>query len=165
MTTSRNPFLSEILSGQFIPSGKRAYFQERLRNRIYSLILEEFVHKSEVENLTQKTLANRIGKGPDQINRWLSSPGNWTIDTISDLLLGISGSELALSISKIADQLPSNSYGPGWIKAEYIETNISQQSILISDAKSNIISFRTPYESVATSIPQRHPYPGVQLRE
>lgn len=164
MTTFQNPFLSEILNGQFIPPGKRAYFQERLRNRIYSLILEEFVHKKEIENLTQKTIANRIGKGPDQINRWLSSPGNWTIDTVSDLLLGISGSEFALSISRIADQLPSHSYGPGWIKAEYIETNITQQSISISDTKSNIISFRTPYGSVATTIPQRHPLPGVQLR-
>jgi hypothetical protein len=159
MTTSQNPFLSEILNGQFIPASKRAYFQERLRNRIYSLLLEEFVHR----NLTQKTLANRIGKGPEQINRWLSSPGNWTIDTISDLLLGISGSELALSISNIADQLPSNSYGPVWINAGSIETNISQQNIPISDAQSNIIPFRTPYESVATTIPQRHPYPGVQL--
>jgi hypothetical protein len=156
MTTSQNPFLSEILSGQFIPSGKRAYFQERLRNRIYSLILEEFVHKNEVENLTQKTLANRIGKGPDQINRWLSSPGNWTIDTISDILLGISGSELTLSITKIADQLPINLYEP----------NITQQStgyIQIADAQSNILPFRTPYGSVSTTIPKRHPYPSFQL--
>ena len=155
MTTSQIPFLYEIIHGEVIPPGKRTYFQERLRNRIYSLILEEFVHKK----LTQKTLSNRIGKGPDQINRWLSSPGNWTTDTISDLLLGISGSELGLSIIKIADQLPRNSYAPGWINAGSIETNIFQQSIPISDAKSDIIPFPTPYKSVATTIPQRYPYP------
>lgn len=101
MTIYQTDFLSEILNGGVIPPGKRAYFQERLRNRIYNLILEEFINKSENGNLTQKTLAWRIGKEPDQLNRWLSSPGNWTIDIISDLLLGISGSELELSIKSV----------------------------------------------------------------
>jgi hypothetical protein len=148
MTTSQTPFLYEIIHGEVIPPGKRAYFQERLRNRLYNLILGEFIHK---KSLSQKSLARRIGKGPDQINRWLSSPGNWTIDTISDLLLGISGSELALSINTVADQLPSHSHGPSWITVGHIEP--SQQKTVL---------FRTPYISVATTMPHRHQYP-IQL--
>jgi hypothetical protein len=35
-----------------------------------------------------------LGKGADQINHWLATPQNWTIDTLSDFLFGISGAEL-----------------------------------------------------------------------
>ena len=39
--------------------------------------------------LNQKKLARRIRRKPEVINRWLSSAGNWELDTISDLLLGM----------------------------------------------------------------------------
>jgi hypothetical protein len=164
MTTSQIPFLYEIIHGDVIPPGKRAYFQERLRNRLYNLILGEFVNKT---NLSQKSLAHRIGKGSDQVSRWLSSPGNWTIDTISDLLLGISGSELALSISKVADRLPSHSHGPGRITAGYIMPS-QQQTVYIGilQGQSNIppsLPSLTPYISVATTVPHRYQYPSLQL--
>jgi hypothetical protein len=162
MTTSQTPFLLEILNGDPIPPGKRAYFQERLRNRIYCLILEEFIQKSESENLTQKTLAHRVGKGADQINRWLSSPGNWTIDTISDLLIGISGSELELSISKIADQLPRNLCTLEWTNIKQLESTNAQSatvSIQITQAQPKIIPFLAPAVAVGTTIPHTYPYP------
>jgi transcriptional regulator with XRE-family HTH domain len=115
MLTSQTSFLSEILDGSQIPAGKRAYFQERLRNRLYDLIVTEFSRASEGCGFTQKKLANRLGKGADQINRWLSSPGNWTIDTLSDLLLGIAGAELEVSIAPLSERPKRNSHRPEWL--------------------------------------------------
>jgi hypothetical protein len=84
--------------GPPIPSPVRAYFAQRLRLRIFNFILERFIAAQE-RGLTKAHLSRRIGKTPDLINRWLGAPSNLTIDTISDLLLGISGEELELSSS------------------------------------------------------------------
>src|SRR4051812_35541582 len=110
-----NSFLSEITSGGEIPLGKRAYFQERLRNRLFALIIQEFAEKQTKTGLTQAAVAFRIQKRPEQINRWLSSPGNWTLGTASDLLLAISGAELNFSISPLSE-VPRNQTSPAWLK-------------------------------------------------
>jgi hypothetical protein len=84
--------------GPPIPSPVRAYFAQRLRLRVFNFILERFV-AAQGRGLTKAHLSRRIGKTPDLINRWLGAPSNLTIDTISDLLLGLSGEELELSSS------------------------------------------------------------------
>lgn len=94
------PFLSEIVSGTAIPPGKRAYFQERLRNRLYDLVIDEF-RKQQKTGLTQAALAARIGRRPEQVHRWLASPANLTFDTLSDLLLGIAAAELEIGVSPL----------------------------------------------------------------
>jgi hypothetical protein len=110
MTTSQTQFLSEISAGHNgppIPEAKRAYFQARLRNRLFNFILEKFGEQQK-NGLTQAALARRIGKKPDVVNRWLGSPRNLTLDTISDLLLGISAEEFSVISSKILDRRPKN---------------------------------------------------------
>jgi len=87
-----------------IPVGKLAYFRERLKNRLHELVFLEFLRQQRERKLTQAELARRIGKAPEQVNRWLGAPGNWELDTVSDLLLGM-GAEPAFSIEHLADRL------------------------------------------------------------
>jgi transcriptional regulator with XRE-family HTH domain len=114
---SQTSFLFEILDGSPIPMEKRAYFQERLRGRLFDLVMNRFIEAKETHGLTQKALARRIGNRPDRVNRLLSSPGNWTLDTLSDLLLGIASAELEIAISPLADQPKRNSNRPEWLVA------------------------------------------------
>jgi hypothetical protein len=110
VTTSQTQFLTELEAGPFgppIPLGKRAYFQQRLRIRIFNFLLEKFV-KAQGNGLNKALLAKRIGKTPDVVNRWLGQPSNLTIDTISDLLLGISAEELELESSSPIHQVADN---------------------------------------------------------
>jgi hypothetical protein len=93
--------------GPPIPLGKRAYFQERLRIRIFNFLLEKFA-KAQSGGLNKTLLAKRIGKTPDVVNRWLGQPSNLTIDTISDLLLGIAAEELELNSSSPLHQVANN---------------------------------------------------------
>ncbi len=99
------PFLAEIVSGGDtplagapIPAGQKAYFQERLKARVYELIIDSFLSQCEGDSLlTQAAVARRLGKRPEQINRWMSGPSNLTLETVSDLVLAICGKEPSLS--------------------------------------------------------------------
>jgi hypothetical protein len=99
MPTFQTQFLSEIGSGHdgpMIPESTRVYFQERFRGRIFEFLVNRFVRAQE-KGLTKAKLARRIGKPPEVINRWLGAPSNMTSDSISDLLLGISGEEMEMT--------------------------------------------------------------------
>lgn len=101
-TTSPTSFLSEIISGEDIPPGKLEYFRSRLSNRLHEIIIDEFVRLSETKKITKADLARRIGKSPAQITRWLGAPSNWTLDTVSDLALGM-GCEPTLGLKSLLD--------------------------------------------------------------
>jgi hypothetical protein len=110
MTIYQTRFLSELEAGHDgpqIPLAKRAYFQERLRGRIFEFILGKFLQEQKT-GLNQAKLARRIGKTPDVINRWLGAPSNLTIDTISDLLLGIAAEELNPASSSLLGRAAVN---------------------------------------------------------
>lgn len=108
--TSQTPFLTELAAGHSgppIPLGKRAYFQQRLRIRIFNFLLEKFV-QAQPRGLNKNILAKRIGRPPEVINRWLGAPSNLTLDSISDLLLGIASEELEPASSSPLDKVESN---------------------------------------------------------
>ncbi len=110
MTIYQRQFLSELAAGHDgprIPAAKLAYFQERLRGRVFEFILGKFLEEQK-SGLTQAKLARRIGKTADVINRWLGAPSNLTVDTISDLLIGIGAEELDLSSSQVLNRSPVN---------------------------------------------------------
>lgn len=104
MTTSQQDFLTEILDGPEIPLGKIAYFRARLRNRLYDLVVSEFLRQTSANNLSKADLARRIHRRPEQVTRWLSAPSNWTLDTLSDLLLAM-GAEPESLVSRLADRI------------------------------------------------------------
>lgn len=103
--------LSKPVAGKRIPLGTLGYFQLRNKQRVYELVIREFLR----ERLTQAELARRLGKGPDQISRMLGAPGNWTLDTVSDLLFAISGAEPEYGIGYPLDGAPRNDVVPEWL--------------------------------------------------
>ena len=86
-------FLTPPRDGQKTPSVTLAYFRQRQRNRLFDLVHAEF-RKS---GLTQAELARRMGRRPEVVSRMLGAPGNWRLDTVSDLLFAISGAEAAFT--------------------------------------------------------------------
>ncbi len=79
---------------------ERAYFSQRLRNRVRGVLLERFFEAQDF-GLTKAELARRIGRPPEMVHRWLASPRNLTLDTMCELLLGISGEEFMLTTAPI----------------------------------------------------------------
>ena len=113
-TSQQTQFLSEVVNGQPIPLGKLVYFRQRFLDRLYETVLSEFLEKS-ARGLTKAEVARRIDRKPEQITRWLGAPGNWTLETVSDLLLAISAAELNFEVCPLADRAPRNFLGPDWI--------------------------------------------------
>jgi hypothetical protein len=115
MPTFQTGILAEILSGgglpvtgEPIPAARLAYFRERLKGRLFSFIVAAF-KKQQRENpaITQAAIARRLGRRPEQINRWLSGPSNLTADTLSDLILAICGGEPSLDVLPLRSKAQS----------------------------------------------------------
>jgi len=68
-----------------IPKTTLAFFLRNNQNRYHSFLLRVF----NASGLSQKTIADRLGKEPAQINRLLSAAGNLTINTVTSLLLAM----------------------------------------------------------------------------
>ncbi len=103
MTTSQTrSFLIEVVEGSPIPVGKLEYFRARLQSRLHQLVLNEWLCQED-QGLTQAELARRIGRKPEVINRLLGAPGNWTVNTVSDLLIGM-GAEPEFIVSRLVDR-------------------------------------------------------------
>lgn len=95
--------------------GTLAYFQQRTRNNMYAYIVRRLLQMEEAGTLTRAELARRIKKSPAQVSHMLASPGNWTLATISDLLLGISDEELLPESVPVKRQTPRNFGSRDWL--------------------------------------------------
>jgi hypothetical protein len=112
MTTSpATSTLSKPIGDARVPDGTLAYFRGRNRFRLYEIIVKEFLKSDR----TQATLARRLGRRPEVVNRVLSAPANLTIDTVSDFLFAISGAEPAYGLQYPLDQAPRNYGSPEWL--------------------------------------------------
>lgn len=111
MTMSQTSFLAEVINiEENLPEGKLAYFRERQKNALYDFIVSGFLEKERMGELSRASLARRINKKPEQITRWLNTPGNWTLDTVSDLMLGIFGSELKFSEHQLSNNRATRNF-------------------------------------------------------
>lgn len=89
ISQEQRSFVSEIIGWKPIPEDKLAYYRDRLRHRLHSAILDAFLTRSEQLGLKRKELAIRIHRKNTQITRWISSASNLTLDSISDLMVGL----------------------------------------------------------------------------
>lgn len=111
ITSRRKSILSEPVGSEPVAVGALAYFAERLRNRIYEIVIDEF----EASGISKATLARRLRKDPSQLTRWLGSPGNWEIDSVSNVLFAISGGELNFSVGHPLRDAKKNFRQPEWL--------------------------------------------------
>lgn len=111
MPTSQTSSLSKPAADERVEPWTLAYFQARNRSRAHDLVLKEF----EKSGLTRAELARRLNKQPAVVTRLLGAPGNWGLDTLSDLLFAISGAEVKYDPQYPLDGAPRNYQRPDWL--------------------------------------------------
>lgn len=84
MTTYQTPSLSPDVSS--LPESTLDYYRSSLELEIHGILLREFRRAAHGRGLTKKAIAIRLGRSPGLITRWLRTPGNLTIGTMSDLI-------------------------------------------------------------------------------
>lgn len=100
--------LSEIEGNERLSEVAKGYIAQRARNSFYDYVLTKFREAEAEHNLTKAELAERLGLGRDRVSKLLGSPGNWTIDTIAELLAGICREELVPSSQSFLRRAPRN---------------------------------------------------------
>ena len=83
-----------------------SYFRAKTRKNVHNVVLQRFVELSDAGEMSRAKLADRLDVSRSQITRWLSSPGNWTLDTLSDLLLAMN-----CKTSVVAEEIASQGQG------------------------------------------------------
>lgn len=96
--------------------GALGYFRARNRGRAHNLVLTEFKRSG----ISKAMLARRLRKRPEVVTRLLSGPGNWTMDTYSDLLFAISGAESEYKIARPLDAPRANDSFPDWLNEDVV---------------------------------------------
>lgn len=97
--------------GDRIPEGDLAYQRARTQFRMHSMLLEAFARSG----IKQADLARMLDKKPEVVNRVLGEAANYNLDTLSDYLFALCGSELSdapLELHKGDESLPP------WLKPE-----------------------------------------------
>lgn len=84
-----------------------AYYRQRQKNRVFTALVEFVAQEAKRRGITKKELAESLSKDPSQVTRWLSSPSNFELDTLSDLLL-VLDAEMDHRIVRFSDRLKPN---------------------------------------------------------
>lgn len=116
MTSSpKTSILYEVLSQDTpISVATLSYFRARLKNRLFHLIMTKFKEREAKDGLTKAELARRLGKRPEVVTRLLGAPGNWELETVSDLLVGIAAEELTAESEPLNGPKGNHHFRP-WI--------------------------------------------------
>jgi hypothetical protein len=107
MTISVKPLSFYAENCEPLSSSDKAYFRARLRRKVHGMILKRFGEMSENDVSLRAMLADRLGIHRSQVTRWLASPSNLTLDTLSDLMLGMN-KEVEVSAVRVGDGIRSN---------------------------------------------------------
>ena len=83
------------------------YHRQRFKNHLFETLTSFFAKEAEHRGISKKDIAECLRRDPASITRWITTPSNLTLDTISDLLLSL-GAELDCTIVKIANHPHSN---------------------------------------------------------
>lgn len=90
MTTSLKTQVATLIKGSDpLPVGLLEYICSGAQHAHFDYIHRK-LSEAETRGLTRTALARRIGVGKTRLSHLLGSPGNWTIDTFTKLLIGIS---------------------------------------------------------------------------
>jgi transcriptional regulator with XRE-family HTH domain len=83
------------------------YYRQRSKNRLFEALTSFFAGEAERRGISKRDIAECLRRDPASITRWLTTPSNLTLDTISDLLLSL-GAEMDYFVAKFEDRATPN---------------------------------------------------------
>jgi hypothetical protein len=119
--------LSQLAGGDPIPKGMMNFLSARAQNKFFDYVHAK-LREAEKAGLKRSDLARRIGKTPSRLSHVLAEPGNWTIDTVTELLIGICNEEIEPASRSVLGRPPRN-IGPVEVWAESAEADSTPYAV------------------------------------
>lgn len=144
MTTSLIQLKKALSDDGAIPQFWLGYFQEGFRAELHEKLIELAEKLKSEDGKNKAYIAKRIGKRPEQISRWLSSPTNLECDTVSDLALAM-GYIPKVTFSHIGDEIVDH-------KVNYVHP---AENFVVINCSNGIKPSPSPTGSISPSIMER----------
>jgi hypothetical protein len=110
-SSTKTTLMSKPIHGEKVADWTLEFFRQRNRNHVHSLVIAAM----KKFGITQAELSRRLGRRPDVVCRWIGAPGNWTLDTVSDLLFAINGLEVSYQTADPLNGSKRNYSSPDWL--------------------------------------------------
>jgi hypothetical protein len=85
-TYQATPLITAFLSDEPLEPQHLGYLRARAQNQAHECVLAVFEDESTAHGVTRAYIARRLKKRPEVVGRCLTAPGNWTLDTLAELL-------------------------------------------------------------------------------
>src|SRR3954453_20298410 len=95
-----------------ISDGDKSYARTTTRLMIAGAVWQLWEQLRDEQGLDQQWLADRLDKDKSRVSRLLKGPGNWTIDTVADLLEAMEGRITMVETKFYRDIAASSSVEP-----------------------------------------------------
>lgn len=100
---------SEIEGSEPLSPGTLGYFCALTRDAYFDYVHEKLA-EAEVAGVKRADIAARIRKSPSRLSKILAAPGNWTLDTITELLVAIAKERVVAASAPILAAKITNSF-------------------------------------------------------
>lgn len=147
--------LAEPIGEDPISQRTLGYVSEGARDDMFDLVLRNCVESG----ISKATLARRLGKDPAQVSRLLGAPGNWTIDTVAELLFAIDGRILKVDSCWPMREPISNQRYSQWIDGASKTRNLDLSHIMVTGALVNCTVQITTQSATKVSLYNASPEP------
>jgi hypothetical protein len=154
-TSAKTTLMFKPVANEKISDWTLAFFRQRNKNRIHDLVIKSM----KKFGISQAELARRLGRRPDVVCRWIGAPGNWTLDTVSDLLFAIGGLEAEYGIGSPLDGPVRNFESPDWMmKASpaMVKRMLNEPSFTVSSPPKSTQPFTHTSPSAQVSLELQH---------
>jgi DNA-binding phage protein len=84
-------------------------FSQRHRNAVYEEVVKALERAAEEKGISRADIAKTLGYSKSNISQLLAGPGNWTLDTVSNLLFAIDA-EMRCSVVFFSDCPKANRF-------------------------------------------------------
>jgi hypothetical protein len=104
----RMPIKAEIEGSGRLSPGTMGYLCALTREAYFDYVHQKLA-EAEAKGATRASIAARMGKSPSRLSKILGAPGNWTLDTITELLAAIAKERVVAESTPILVDMQTNS--------------------------------------------------------
>ena len=100
-----------------LTKAEKAYVRTETRLAIAGAVVRLFEELEKEKKLNQVALADRLGVSRSRVSKLVTAPGNWTLDTVADLLAAMDAKLTAVDV-KLRSEIPFPNALHDWLNSK-----------------------------------------------